>query len=228
MERIYSVPDWFFGYNIVLEFLFFLLAGLVALYAFRTYRMTYARETRLFGMAFSFLSVSYFLIGLSNLLFLKASGGMREYWYLESFVQIRSLIFILYVFLFVGGFATLLYTTQRAKNTESFLLIIILSIFGILLSKDKSFSIYFLSSLFLIVVSYNYLRLYVEKGNRNTLYVMIGMLFFFASSLTLLFSQDYFSHNLYAVSHVFDVFGYLFIFFSLIRVLKNGKEKKQA
>ncbi|MEK6801001.1 MAG: hypothetical protein AABY10_03360 [Nanoarchaeota archaeon] len=225
MERIYILPGWFFGYSIILEFMFFLLAGIVALYAFKVYKLTYRREAKLFGGAFSFLSASYLILCLSNLFFLKISGNIREYW-IEGVYQIKALFFVLYIVSLVSGLGTLVYATQKEKNNELYFIMIVVSILGVLLSSDKSFMIYFVSSLFLLFVVYHYISLYKLKGNRNTFFVMLGMVFFFVSNLLLMLVDDYFVPNLYALSHVLDILGYVFIFFSLISILQNGKKKK--
>jgi len=66
MPHIYLVPQWFFGYDSILELAFAIVTLLVGVYAFKIYKISGQRQLRLFGTAFMSFSLAYFVISYLN------------------------------------------------------------------------------------------------------------------------------------------------------------------
>ena len=61
MAGLYIIPEWFLGYDIALNLLFGIITLIVSLYAFKIYRLSSLKQSKLFGISFSFISISYFV-----------------------------------------------------------------------------------------------------------------------------------------------------------------------
>lgn len=226
MESLHIIPSWFFGYNIFLEVVFAIFTGVVAFYAFKIYRLSYQRESKLFGASFTFLSVSYIIMALINILFLTVSQGNSLALNIERIIDLKNVLVGLFVFSFLLGFVTLFYTTLKIESGRVYSILAILFIISINYSYDKSLTIYFLSSVFLLFINYHYFREYFIKKHKSALLTFLGMTFLLASNLSLILEANYFLPSMYVLSNILELIGYGLIILSLLHVLKNGKKKK--
>ena len=108
MAQLYFVPEWFFGYNIFLEIIFFLITMVVASYSFKVYRASSERNSKLFSLAFILIALSYFTLAILNLIFLSVIRGELRVLSLDEFTTLKNLAIYSYIALFILGFATLL------------------------------------------------------------------------------------------------------------------------
>lgn len=223
---LHIIPSWFLGLNTCFELLFFILTLVIALYAFKIYRISDQRESRNFASAFLFLSVSYIVLVIINYLFLSIISGNLMSLEIDDLLGLKNIAIFAYMAFFILGFVTLFYTTLKIRNIRIYSVLLLLSAILITLSSDKSLAIYLLSSIFLILVGYHYFREYFRLKNKNTLFVAIGILFIFISNILMGFVGSYILPDLYVSSRIFETIGYAFIITSLIKVLKNGKKKK--
>ena len=226
MEPLHIIPAWFLGLNTTFEIIFVIFTALIAFYSFKIYRISRQRESRIFGLSFLFLSLSYASIIVANILFLCILRGGFCTIEIGDIISLKNLFVLLYLSFLVLGFITLFYTTLKSKNTRLYFLLLFLSLTSIFYSADRSLSIYFISSLFLLLIGIHYFKQYSLIKNKNTLYVAIGISLIFISNVLMGFVGNYTLPNLYVISSFLEIAGYIFIVSSLIKVLKNGKKTK--
>src|SRR3989344_3300970 len=129
MVSSYLVPSCFFGFGIILEILFALIAFAVAVTAFRIYKISCQNEFRLFGFSFASISASYILIALINLLVVSEIGGGMQELSLSKITTLSLFGLYLHIFLFVSGLMVLCYTTLKLKNSKILILLIFMELF---------------------------------------------------------------------------------------------------
>ena len=61
MANLFLIPKWFFGYGVAFELIFAIITLAVALYSFKVYKLSNQNQPKLFGIAFLFFSISYFI-----------------------------------------------------------------------------------------------------------------------------------------------------------------------
>ena len=226
MEILHVMPGWFLSTNIFFECLFFIFTIAIAIYSLRIYKITYQRESKLFGLAFLSIALSRLALVFVNLFFISLSKGGLRVLEFEDIIGIKDLAVTAYVSFFILGLITLVYLSLKSKNPKYYFLLIILSAIALLFSINKSFLIYALASIFLLIISSYYVRDFRKTKNKNTLFVAIGFILLFISSLLLAIVADYLLAQVYVVAYIFEIVGYVFIFSSLINILKNGKKTK--
>ena len=226
MAQLHSIPTWFAGFNVMFEILFMFATALVAFYAYKIYRISRQREPKLFGISFASLSISYLVLAIVNIFFITVSENNTFGLVIKRIMDVRNVAIALYIVFFIIGFVTLLYTTLRIERARLYGLLILLTFTAINFSLNKVFMIYFVSSLFLLFINYHYYMEYRKKQNTNILLVLIGMLFLFISNIVFLPETQVIST--YVVSHISELVGYGFIVASLIKVMQDGKKKKQT
>ena len=226
MEILHVMPSWFLSTNIFFELLFFIFAAAIAIYSLRIYKITNQRESKLFGLAFSAIALSRLALVFINSFFITLTKGGLSILEFEDIIGIKDIAVTAYVSLFIIGLITLVYLSLKQKNTKSYLLMILLSAIALAFGINKSFLIYALAFIFLVVISINYVKEFRRTKNKNTLLVALGFILLAISSFLLVLVADYLLPRVYVVAYLMEALGYISIFSSLINILKNGKKKK--
>jgi hypothetical protein len=224
MAHLYSVPDWFLEINLAFHLVFIIVSALVALYAYRIYKLSGQRELKLFSLSFAFLSLSHLVEVFISIFFLSVSGTDVHPLIIQRIPDVQNISVAFYILFFILGLVTLLYTTLKIKRLRVYTLLIVLTFAAINYSFNKPIMIYLISSLFLLFVNYHYLMEYREKRNCNLFLVFVGITALFLSNLLLLLEPN--SILTYVSSNTIELIGYIFIAFSLLKVIKDGKKKK--
>jgi hypothetical protein len=145
-----------------------------------------------------------------------------------KFIDIKNIGVSLYIGFFILGFISLLYATLKLKSIRIYIALLVITALAIRFSCFKSLTIYLITSLFLVLISYHYFREYFRFKNENTLLVGIAMLFLLISNVLMSFVGNYIQPNLYVISRLIELLAYALIITSLYKIVKNGKKKKQA
>lgn len=228
MAVLYILPQWFLKLNVVFEIIFFLCTAIIALYSFRIYKLSEQKQTRNFAFAFSFLSLSYLILALLNSTFLSIMTGELRVLDFNKLLDIKNIAVCLYIGFFMMGFISLLYATLKLKSQRIYLALLVLAALAIRLSCQKSLTIYLITSLFLVLISFHYFREYIKFKNENTLLIGTAMSFLLISNVLMSFVGNYIQPNLYVISRLLEFLAYALIITSLYKIIKNGKKKKQA
>ena len=228
MEILHVMPAWFLSTNILFELLFFIFAAAIAFYSLRIYRITRQRESRIFGLAFLSIALSRLALFLVNAFFLTLTKGGLRVLEFEDIMSIKDIAVTAYVSLFIIGLITLVYLSLKIKNPKYYLLLILLSAIALVSGLNKSFLIYSLAFIFLVIISFNYINEFLKTKNKNTFLVALGFILLAISSLLLVIVADYLMPRVYVAAYLLEVLGYVSIFSSLISILKNGKKTKSA
>jgi hypothetical protein len=218
MALLYLVPEWFFGYDIVLQILFGAITALVSFSAFRVYRLCEQRELKLLGYAFAAISMSYFVWPLLNLFVL--SGGVESNVLgLGDLSGYAVLAVYAYVVLFLLGLSTLAYLTFNVMNDRLFVLIASLSIVGILFSTNFIVAFNFIAAVLLFYVALYYFGKYRRSRSPGVFLVFMAFVFLFAGRFLLFMSA--LSHTLYVADHILELTAYTLIMLSILKVMKK-------
>lgn len=225
MEVVYKIPQWFFGINIILDFIFALAAAIVAIYAFKIYKISDQREPKLLGTAFTLMSISYIILIYINLFFVSILEDNKII-SLQDFNSINNLAVYAHILIFALGLLTLLFATFKNKDKSQYTLIIVISLAAIIFSINKAEVSYILSSIFLAYICIHYAQIYLQKKNFNSALIFTGLIFLLASKLTLAIQIIENIRYNYVISHILELISYVFIIISLSRIIKHGQKKK--
>lgn len=220
MQVIRLSPTWFFGYDVVLELVFAVVSFLVALYAFKIYRMSQQRKTRLFGLSFIFISISFLLEALMNYLILAELGHSTAG--LESFAEIHSYNLVgvySHILFMIIGLVMLAYMTFNTEDKKVLMVMLAASILVIFTGKQLFYNFYLLSSIYLLAIAWYYITNYQSKRQPNTLCVALAFLLLFLGAVQLVFSIT--NSLFYALGHLVELAAYLLILLNFYLVRKK-------
>jgi len=219
MAFFYLAPDWFFGYDIALEMLFGLITALVALFSFKIYNLSKQREFRLLGLAFTSISIAYFLWPLLNLFAITRSESGINVMSLDGLPSLLLGGVFLHVILFVLGLATIAYLTFNVRNHNLYALLVSLSIIGVIMSARTGWAFNFVSAVLLFYVALYYLGKYQVAGGRRIFLVAFAFVLLFFARVVLIFATR--NHLLYVADHIIELGAYGLILISLAKTLRK-------
>lgn len=223
MANVFVVPNWFFGYDILIEAIFAIITAFVSFNSYKIYKLCKERVFKLFSLAFLFFTLAYIVQLVFNLLILydlnsKIMGAV-------NLTTISNLTFIeLYIHgvLFIVGLLLLVYNSLKITDLKIFFLMLIILLVSIFFSMNKIFMIYVLSSLLLIYLTLFFGFAYFNNRKNSTLILTIAMGLLFIGVAHFIFAVN---HGFFYVwGHFVELLAYGLIAVDLYLVLKHGKE----
>jgi len=224
MASLFVEPSWFFGYDIVLELLFVIIAGLVSYYAWKIYKVTGERNLKLFSLAFLFIMLSYVIQSVMNFIILaKFDDDMTLLMNLRSVYFFNLFAIYAQAILFLIGLLLLAYIALKIFSLQTFVLLFILVFTSLFFSPYKTFMLYLLSTVLLAFIVYYYLNNYWNNRKASTLMVLIAMICLFVSNLSFIFATDEASY--YVVGHILELTAYVLVLVNLLVIIRFGRQK---
>src|SRR4030042_337553 len=127
MANIYLVPNWFLGYDILLELAFAIVSLIVGIYAFKIYRLSEQQESKLFSIAFFSISVSYFIQSFLNFAIIsELNENISILLRINNINTMNSLGIFAHMIFFMAGLITLVYMTLRIRSVKAYSLLLII------------------------------------------------------------------------------------------------------
>jgi hypothetical protein len=220
-------PQWFFGYDVALEMAFAIITFMVALFAFKVYRMTDQRPAQLFGFAFMLLSLSYIVQSIMNFLIIsKVHEQVSHMMLMRSVLIFDTFGIYAHIILSITGFSLLAYMTFHSERARLFLLLASLSLLTIFLAQNTLYIFFLVSSLLLVFITWHHIENYMNHRDPKVLLIVIAFLLLLFSEIHFLISVD---HQLfYVVGHAFEFTAYVLILFNFYLVHKHGQKTGAA
>ena len=219
MAYLFLVPEWFINFRVIMELLFFVVAGLVSLYSFKIYNLSYQRESRIFGVGFLLISISYLLRAIITIfLFTKLEEGVRGI-ALENLNLIGTFGVYIHMIIFTLGLITILYTTFKTKCWQVYSLLAVTDLLLLKLSANKTLSFYMFSTILIFYICVHYAKEYIKYKNGKTALIFIAFVLLLLSTIEPIFSNTY---NTYVISDVIELGAYLLIALSLFLTIKKS------
>lgn len=219
MALLYLVPRWFFGIDIFLELLFAFATLFVAVIAFRVYKYCSLRECELFGVAFSFISASYFVWPFLNAFFLSSAGNGLGAVQFQEYAVLGMFAFYAHAILFLVGLGTLAYVTLNLRGYRHYSLFVSLPLLVVLFSRQPSIAFFFVSAVLLVYIFIHYVAQYRRNKSGTGLAVMSAFALLLVARVGFLFSVFY--QTPYVLGHLFEFMSYGLILLSLMKTLRK-------
>ncbi|MBI2542257.1 hypothetical protein HYV80_06115 [Candidatus Woesearchaeota archaeon] len=124
-----------------------------------------------------------------------------------------------HMILFITGLVTLAYMTLKIKNINAYALFLAAILAVLLLSSNKLYFFYALSSILLIYISFYYLENYLKSRKMSTLIVFTAFLFLLFGKIHFIFSIDH--GTFYVAGHLLEFVAYTLILINLIDVIRR-------
>jgi hypothetical protein len=220
MSFVNFSPPWFFGYDIILELVFFIVALLVSIFAFKVYKKTYQKRVLLFGIGFILISFSYLIQSLFNFLsFSKLNENICVLVKIHSVSFFNFMGIIAHIIFMIAGLAILTYMTIKCDRKRTLSLLLLLPTIGLMFSKNIVIVFFIYSSLFLLFISYHFIKNYMKKKDTKSLLIALAFVLLFIGNIKFIFLSN--NQVFYALGHIVNLIAYALIICNFYLVLKR-------
>ncbi len=217
MANIYIIPQWFFGYTIFLGILFSIITLIVGIYALKIYKLSFQRQSKIFGIGFILISISYLIrTVLTIVLFSKIKTNVIS---LSTFNLWSIIGLYSHSILFIIGLLTIIYMTTGVKSLRLYSLFIILLIISLIFHPFRLEFFELLSSVLFLYIIYHYLKVYIKNRQIKNLTILIAFILLLLTHIDLIFSVTH--GNYYVVADIISLVSYLIILINLILISRK-------
>ena len=214
MVILVSSPEWFTGFDLLLEGFFIIVTFLIAFYSYKFYKLNGNIKYKYFGLAFLLMSLSFIGKGALNALsyfgllddpiikvsrLLLDTSESAQLLLVSGFVAHRFLMLLAFMGIFL-----VLYDLVDRKQV--FLNVYFLAII-VLLSKYNYYVFHITSALLLMFIVYYYYTMHAKKKKKGTLLVLFAFLTLFISQL--LFLLLTFDTIYYVAAEIVQLIGFM-------------------
>jgi hypothetical protein len=211
--------NWLANYGIIFEFAFAVITLLVSIYSFRVYRLSGQTKSRTFGIAFLFISISYFIQFFINLAIItELNEKILNIIEIKNLITLDNISIFFHMIFFIFGLVTLIYMILGGKNRLMYVISIVISALFIVVSADKIPFFFIFSSLLLVFILSSYVNNYIKNNKGKTLLVMIAFFCLLIGNLQFIFL----SNPIYSmIGNFLELAAYILILINLLRVIKR-------
>lgn len=222
MSLVYLVPSWFFGYDVVLEFIFAIILFIVTSYAYKVYKVTGQNQVKYLCIAFLFLAISNLVESVLNILLIASkSTQILNAYFIPSEQILDSLSTYTHIGFNLAGFVVLLYMTFKIEKTRVLVLLFLTSFLFLFLSKDYIYSFYLLSGLYLFFITGYFIGGFIARRKLNRFLIAVAFLFLLVDKLNFLFSRNHDAS--YVFGHFPQLIAYALILWNYYLVTRKKK-----
>lgn len=222
MAVVHLIPNWFFGYSAILEFAFAAITLIVGIYAYKVYKISEQRQSKLFSFSFLLISLSYFIWAFVNLaIMLEVKESANTILEIKDVSLLNMIGVYSYIILFITGLIVLTYMTLQVKNLKLLALLWAVIIFSIFLNSNLLYMYNLLSTLLLIFIVIHYVINYVKHRQAKTLLVLVAFIFLLFASIHFIISINH--SFFYVIGHILSFIAYILILLNLLLVIKKRK-----
>ncbi len=221
MPLVLFGPEWFYGYESIFAFVFAFVTLLISLLSFKAYRLSHDSKYKYFGLSFLLISAAnliYWFFASSLLLHVSTT--------LSALLAKFDFAFLGYIFLLILALTLLLIVTLRIQSGKVMLLLLSLATLFVLYSRQNYLKFHITAFLLLFFLAHQFYSNYLESKKDNAKIV-------FSAFFTLTCAEVFFMLSIlyttwfYVVAYVFQLVGYLTLFYLFLR-LTNGRKKRKA
>lgn len=230
MVKIVLTPDWFLGFDVLIEIFSFIVLAIFCALSIQNYRLNRGKKSFLYmGMGFGLIALAQLATILTKTILYYDFGVISQVGQAIITSNIVSSVDIFYyIGFFFHRFLTLvgLYIIYRLHNKRTHLGDTILFGYFILISALLSTEIYYFFHLtalaVLLLITRNYYEIYKENHFSNTKILLAAFSILGLGQILFIFSNG----ALQATANIVDLISYILLLFLAIKIKKDGKKKK--
>lgn len=229
LELVYS-PQWFYGIDILFEFINVIAALLIAFFSYKIYKFTKDKYCLYFGLSFVAICLSFMSKILTNFqLYFKIlrrskviDQALVTLTTHKTFNFFMTGYFFHRVFMLLALAGILFIICKYDKK----LLVLFAYFIAIIaaFSTSEYFIFHVTTSILLGYIFYNYYLNYKYNPTKNTFLVAFAFLLILISQI--IFINIIIGVENYVIAQIIQVVGYLTLLYAYIRINKNDKKNK--
>lgn len=215
-------PDWFLGFDSLLEFLTTLIAFFIGLYSYKVFRISKVRKYFYLGFSFLAIALAYLAKAFVNILiYLEASRQGAWSIKLQNIAVLNDIGSIMYVALILIAYITLIALALKIKDMRVLSLLVVTAVLATIVGTSSLLFFNVISFIFLLYIIPYFYRHYKESRDTHSKMVLVSFMLIALSHLCFVLLLT--GHQLfYVYGEIAQLFGYLGLLINLIWCLRYG------
>lgn len=211
-------PRWFHGYNALLKLLFGIITLFIVYMCERAYSFKKEKKIKNFGLGFLFLSLSFFIIGLSDLAVIT-----KLYDPMLRGINIANIFYLAHVFFHMLGLIIILLVSLKIKSKKIATLMFSLILLFIAFSYQYFIKFHMVAFILILFITLQYYwNLKKKQGKRFNSSLVFTSFYFMCIAELCYFTTPYLFPSIFLLANLFHFTSFTLISYMLMRVLKNG------
>ncbi|MEK6904027.1 MAG: hypothetical protein AABW87_00355 [Nanoarchaeota archaeon] len=222
MPVLVSSPDWFLGFDSILEFITTVIAFFIGYYSYKVFRINNERKYFYLGFSFFAIALSFLSKALTNIaIYLELIRKVDISVKLLDINFMYKIGFIVHIALILIAYITLVALSLKIKDMRVISLFVVTAVLATIIGSSSLLLFQVISLIFLLYVIPYFYRNYTNNKNANSLIVLISFLLIALSHLfyILLFTG---ANVFYVYGSVAQLLGYIGLLTNLVWCLKYG------
>ena len=228
--KIVLTPDWFLGFDILIELFSFVVLCMFLFLSLQNYRISKNKKNFLYaGFGFGLIALAQLAAILTKTvlyydfdLIQQAGQAIITSNFVSSVDIFYHIGFFFFRFLTLAGFY-MIYRLHHNKNFPGgYFLFAYFILLSALLSKEMYYIFHITAFLVLIMIVKNYYKIYKENGFLNTKILLMAFGILSLSQLLFIFPGG----TLQATANIVELISYTLLLFLAVKIRKDGKKKK--
>jgi len=222
MLLVLDGPLWFRGFDSIFAFVFGLVTILIALLSYKAYRLVEDNK-------YKYFSISFFLIAAAFWLFSVVTALLVLHWpnNLVTLLYQFDFVFFLHMLFMLLAYMTLLIVVLKITDRKIVGLLLALLAAIVLFSYQYLLKFHLVSFILLAFLTYQFYKNYKEKKHPNAQLVFSAFYILTAAEVFWM-AHAYVPGELKVVAQLFQLAGYLTLFYTFLRITYYGTEKRKA
>ena len=217
MSVLITGPQWFGGYDILFNVIFAVVTLLIAGLSYRAKHLKQEKKYGYFGLAF-------LLIGIAHIVFVIFAALQNTV--LAQVLQVFDFVFLIHMFLMLLAYFILILVILKIENKNAIALLFVLLLLLVAFSYQYFIKFHIISLVLLGFLTLQFYKNYLKKKNINSKFVYIS--FFLLTCSHIFFAGIRASQAVYVAGEVFQLLGFILLFFMFIKVVTHGRKKRKA
>lgn len=203
----------------IIEIVSMLVSFLVAFMGYRAYKVTSQKRYQYFTISFSFIGLGFLILFLTNILLMFQTK-------LSSFIFVFTKGYLIYTFFIAIGYLVLAILAVKITNNKAMLLLLFTIIIALVFATNQNFVFHLITVILLAFIALHFFLNYHEKKTHTSFLVFLSFIFMIAAHILLLIIS--YSPAAYIISSFLQLFGFLVLFYVIIRCLLNARKKNKT
>ncbi|MCF7865895.1 hypothetical protein K9L67_04075 [Candidatus Woesearchaeota archaeon] len=229
--QLFCGPEWFNGFDAIIDLFSLIVLILIAVYAFKVYRLHEKKSLKYMAGAMSLIAVAFIFKIITYGVFYLRDNFALSYSNLANVAHGFTcsnmsfiLLFMIYALITLVGLFMLLYVYQKEKSMVMLFLVFYLIVISLFLTSSAYYVLHLSALIISVLITIQFFMNYKKNKLKSTKYLYLSFIVYSLSHVFFLLS--YFSTFFYFLAELIQLVAFIGLLYTFISVLNHGKKKR--
>lgn len=221
-------PDWFSGFDSIIEFFAVVTCVLLVYYSYQCYKFTHENRYLYFSTAFLSLTIAFIAKIIGTLAIYKPAvttsaigSSIHQSFGTLTPADINAVAFIFYIFFTILGFMMLFLIISKLtwKNQRVFFLFVYFVFISTWLGAIHYQLFYLTTFVLLLLIAFSYYKNYLDIKSENAKFVSVAFSILLVSQAFFVFII--YARFIYVLAELIQLLGFIYLLIPFVLIFKK-------